>query len=67
MRNLLFAILVLFGASAAKSSERHDPRSISPRTPQVEWRTPDADPILISNVGSSEQRALRIELRFLAR
>ena len=35
--------------------------------PHVEWRKPDAEPIVISNVGSSEQRALRIELKFLAR
>jgi hypothetical protein len=38
-----------------------------PETPQVEWRKPDAEPIVISNVGSSEQRALRIELKFLPR
>ena len=38
-----------------------------PEKPQVEWRKPDTEPILITNVGSSEQRALRIELKFLAR
>ena len=38
-----------------------------PENPQVEWREPDTEPMLISNVGSSEQRALRIELKFLAR
>ena len=38
-----------------------------PENPQVEWRKPDTEPILISNVGSSEQRALRIELKFLPR
>jgi hypothetical protein len=38
-----------------------------PENPHVEWRKPDAEPIVISNVGSSEQRALRIELKFLAR
>lgn len=36
-------------------------------TPQVEWRKPDTEPVVISNVGSREQRALRIELKFLAR
>jgi len=35
--------------------------------PRVEWREPDTEPILITNVGGSEQRALRIELKFLAR
>jgi hypothetical protein len=38
-----------------------------PENPQVEWRKPDTEPILITNVGSSEQRALRIEVKFLAR
>jgi hypothetical protein len=37
-----------------------------PETPQVDWRKPDSEPMLISNVGSTEQRALRIELKFLA-
>jgi hypothetical protein len=36
-------------------------------SPQVEWRKPDTEPMVISNVGSSEQRALRIELKFLGR
>jgi hypothetical protein len=37
-----------------------------PAKPQVEWRKPDTEPVVITNVGSSEQRALRIELKFLA-
>ena len=37
-----------------------------PENPQVEWRKPDTEPMVISNVGSGEQRALRIELKFLA-
>jgi hypothetical protein len=36
-------------------------------TPQVEWRKPDTEPMVISNVGTSEQRALRIELKLLGR
>jgi hypothetical protein len=36
-------------------------------TPQVEWREPDAQPIVITNVGTTEQRALRVELKFLPR
>jgi hypothetical protein len=37
------------------------------KNPQAEWREPDTEPILITNVGAGEQRALRIELKFLAR
>jgi hypothetical protein len=37
------------------------------RYPLAEWREPDTEPILITNVGTGEQRALRIELKFLAR
>ena len=40
---------------------------IGPAKPQVEWREPDREPISVSNVGGNEQRALRIELKFLAR
>jgi hypothetical protein len=36
-------------------------------SPQVEWRKPDTEPVLISNVGTGEQRALRIELKFIPR
>jgi len=36
-----------------------------PKNPEVEWRKPDTEPMVISNVGSSEQRALRVELKFL--
>lgn len=36
-----------------------------PEIPQVEWRRPDTEPMVISNVGPSEQRALRIELKVL--
>jgi hypothetical protein len=35
--------------------------------PLVEWREPDTEPMVITNVGNSEQRALRIELKVLAR
>jgi hypothetical protein len=38
-----------------------------PKSPRVEWRKPDPEPIVISNVGSNQHRALRIELKFLAR
>ncbi len=42
------------------------PPSDLPDSPQVEWRQPDTEPMVISNVGRSEQRALRIELKFPA-
>jgi hypothetical protein len=35
--------------------------------PKVEWREPDAEPASVTNVGSNELRALRIEMKFLAR
>lgn len=34
--------------------------------PKVEWRTPDKEPASVTNVGSNEMRALRVELKFLA-
>jgi hypothetical protein len=35
--------------------------------PKVEWREPDSEPAAVTNVGTSALRALRIELKFLAR
>lgn len=35
--------------------------------PKVEWREPDSEPASITNVGTIALRALRIELKFLAR
>ena len=35
--------------------------------PKVEWREPDAEPASVTNLGSQAMRALRIELKFLAR
>lgn len=34
--------------------------------PKVEWREPDSEPAIVTNVGSTPLRALRIELKFLA-
>jgi hypothetical protein len=34
---------------------------------KVEWREPDSEPASVTNVGTTELRALRIELKFLAR
>lgn len=35
--------------------------------PKVEWREPDSEPASVTNVDSIAMRALRIELKFLAR
>ncbi|HEX2484661.1 MAG TPA: hypothetical protein VHQ66_05150 [Myxococcota bacterium] len=35
--------------------------------PKVEWREPDTEPASVTNVGTNQQRALRVELKFLAR
>ena len=58
---------LLFRNLAGEVVREARPPSDLPENPQVEWRKPDTEPMVISNVGSSEQRALRIELKFLAR
>jgi hypothetical protein len=35
--------------------------------PKVEWRERDSEPASVTNVGSTALRALRVELKFLAR
>jgi hypothetical protein len=43
-------------------------RPVAPtREPRVEWREPDSEPASVANVDSTALRALRIELKFLAR
>lgn len=39
----------------------------TPVSPKVEWREPDSEPASVTNVGSVAMRALRVELKFLAR
>ena len=39
----------------------------APENVKVEWRERDSEPASVTNVGSTELRALRIELKFLAR
>ena len=34
-------------------------------SPKVEWREPDSEPASVTNVDTTEMRALRIELKFL--
>ena len=33
--------------------------------PKVEWRVPDGEPASVTNLGTNELRALRVELKFL--
>ena len=35
--------------------------------PKVEWREPDSEPASVTNVGTTEMRALRVELKFPGR
>jgi hypothetical protein len=47
-------------------------REVEPPTgpferPKAEWRAADTEPASVTNVGSTDQRALRVELKFLAR
>jgi hypothetical protein len=58
---------LLFRNLAGEVVREARPPSNLPESPRVEWRKPDTEPMVISNVGSSEQRALRIELKFPAR
>ena len=58
---------LLFRNLAGEVVREARPPSDLAENPQVEWRKPDTEPMVISNIGSSEQRALRIELKFLAR
>jgi hypothetical protein len=56
---------LIFRNLAGETVRESRPPMDLPDSPQVEWRQPDAEPMVISNVGTSEQRALRIELKFL--
>ena len=58
---------LLFRNLAGEVVREARPPSELPEKPRVEWRQPDSEPMVISNVGSTEQQALRIELKFLAR
>ena len=41
------------------------PTEVDEKKPKVEWRTPDKEPASVTNVGTNEMRALRVELKFL--
>lgn len=41
------------------------PAEVDAKKPKVEWRTADTEPAILTNVGTNEMRALRIELKFL--
>jgi hypothetical protein len=44
----------------------HPPAS-APPGPKVDWREPDSEPASVTNLGRTAMRALRIELKLLAR
>jgi hypothetical protein len=58
---------LLFRSLAAEVVREVRPPIGAPEGPKVEWREPDAEPASVTNVGATELRALRIELKFLER
>ena len=41
------------------------PAEVDAKKPKVDWRTADVEPATVTNVGTNEMRALRVELKFL--
>ncbi len=60
------AHLVFRNLAAEVVREVRPPIEVS-ENPKVEWREPDSEPASVSNLGTTELRALRIELKFLSR
>jgi hypothetical protein len=60
------AHLVFRNLAAEIVREVRPPNSVR-GDPKVEWRDPDSEPASVTNVGATALRALRIELKFLAR
>lgn len=58
---------LVFRNRAAEIVREIRPESETLESPKVEWREPDAEPASVTNVGKTALRALRIELKFLAR
>ena len=58
---------LVFRNLAAEVVREIRPPSETLDTPKVEWREPDAEPASVTNVGTTALRALRIELKALAR
>lgn len=58
---------LVFRNLAAELVREVRPPLDDPGRPKVEWREPDSEPASVANVGTTEMRALRIELKLLAR
>lgn len=58
---------LVFRNLAAKVVRDVRPPARPTTEPTVEWREPDLEPASVTNVGTTALRALRIELKFLAR
>jgi len=58
---------LVFRNLAAKIVREVRPPDGATAEPRVEWREPDSEPASVTNVGVTALRALRIELKFLAR
>jgi len=58
---------LVFRNLAAKIVREVRPPVEALEQPKVEWREPDSEPASVANVGTTELRALRIELKFLRR
>ena len=58
---------LVFRNLAAEVVKEIRPGVDEPVRPKVEWREPDAAPASVTNVGTTEMRALRIEMKLLAR
>jgi len=56
---------LVFRNLAAKIVREVTPPAGVLEKPKVEWREPDSEPASVTNVGATEMRALRIELKFL--
>jgi hypothetical protein len=58
---------LVFRNRAGEVVREVQPVAGAPAGTKVEWREPDSEPASVANVGSVEMRALRVELKFLAR
>ena len=59
------AHLVFRNLSGEVVREVRPPTTVTEK-PNVEWRAADTEPTSVMNIGRNEQRALRVELKFLA-
>jgi hypothetical protein len=61
------AHLVFRNLAAEVVREVRPPTGSPPESAKVEWREPDTAPASVKNVGTTDLRALRVELKFLGR